>query len=212
MAQRTIHYLFGEIIAEQLNIQNKQRFLLGSILPDAIERSYRSASHFKVKTDTCKYFDFTAFQNQYFDLMRQDDLYFGYYMHLVEDAFYRTFFCSNGFTMPKTKDEVVVLHHDYHILNSYIVSKYHLHNILEGTFSLENEPVCRIAPFHIDAFLQEMAQDFTEQTEGVPVYLTVEILDRYVNTYLPLAIEVAKRIQDGCPVLSAADYCWPANR
>lgn len=212
MAQRTIHYLFGEMISRQIKLKNKQRFLLGSILPDAIERSYRNASHFKVKTDTCKYFDFTAFRNQYFDLIRQDDLYFGYYMHLVEDAFYRIFFCNNGFTMPKTKDEVVVLHHDYHILNSYIVNQYHLHNILEGTFSLKTEPISQIAPFQIDMFLQEMAQDFTEQTDGDPVYLTVDMLDNYVKTYLPLAIEAAKSIQDGYPGLSAADYCWPANR
>ena len=73
MAQRTIHYLFGEKIDQQINLKNKQRFLLGSILPDAIERIDRNASHFKVKTDTCKYFDFTAFRNQYIDLMLQDE-------------------------------------------------------------------------------------------------------------------------------------------
>ena len=212
MAQRTIHYLFGEMISRQIKLKDKQRFLLGSILPDAIDRSYRNASHFKVKTDICKYFDFTAFRNQYFDLMRQDDLYFGYYMHLVEDAFYRTFFFNNGFTMPKTKEEVAVLHHDYNILNAYIVNKYHLRNILEGTFSLDEEPVSQIAPFHIDAFLQEMARDFTEQIEGTPVYVTVDMLDNYVKTYLPLAIEEAKNIQDGCPILNAAEYCWPAKR
>ena len=212
MAQRTIHYLFGEKIAQQINLKNKQRFLLGSILPDAIERIDRNASHFKVKTDTCKYFDFTAFRNQYIDLMLQDDLYLGYYMHLVEDAFYRTFFFKNGFTMPKAKEEVAVLHRDYNILNAYIVNKYHLHNILESTFSLESEPIGQIVPFRIDAFLQEMAQDFTEQIDGIPVYVTVDMLDQYVNTYLPFAIAEAKSIKDGNSVLNAADYCWPANR
>jgi len=35
MAQRTIHYLFGEIFSRQVELKNKNRFLLGSILPDA---------------------------------------------------------------------------------------------------------------------------------------------------------------------------------
>ena len=37
MAQRTIHYLFGEVIANQIELTDKERFLLGSIMPDAIE-------------------------------------------------------------------------------------------------------------------------------------------------------------------------------
>lgn len=35
MAQRTIHYLFGELFAEQIVFKDKNRFWLGSILPDA---------------------------------------------------------------------------------------------------------------------------------------------------------------------------------
>ena len=60
MAQRTVHYLFGEMISDQVKISDKKRFLLGSILPDAIDPSFRNASHFKIKTATHKYFDFVA--------------------------------------------------------------------------------------------------------------------------------------------------------
>ena len=212
MAQRTIHYLFGERIFHQVKLTDKKRFLLGSILPDAIEPAFRNASHFKVKTETHKYFDFEAFRNQYFDLMLHDDLYLGYYLHLVEDAFYRAFFYSDRFTMPRTREEVPILHNDYHILNSYIVQKYNIHNILGNSFSLENEPLCDIAPFLIDEFLCEMAYDFTEQTEGNTVFLTESMLDEYVGAYIPLAIEEVKSIKSGYSSLIAADYAWPANR
>lgn len=212
MAQRTIHYLFGELLFDRAHLSNKERFLLGSILPDAIDVSCRNASHFKVKTGTHKYFDFAAFRNQYFDLMLRDDLYLGYYMHLVEDAFYRAFFYTDRFTMPRTRDEVTILHNDYHILNSCIVRKYRIHNILADTYSLENEPLRHIAPFLIDDFLGEMAHDFTEQTEGKPVYLTEHMLDEYVKTYVPLAIEEVNSIQKGASVLNVADYAWPAKR
>ena len=91
MAQRTVHYLFGEMISKEITLSDKKRFLLGCILPDAIEPACRTASHFKVETNTRKYFDFEAFRNQFFDLILRDDLYLGYYLHLVEDAFYRAF-------------------------------------------------------------------------------------------------------------------------
>ena len=212
MAQRTIHYLFGEMISQQVTLTNKKRFLLGSILPDAIAPSDRNASHFKVKMPTHKFFDFAAFRDQYFDLMRHDDLYLGYYMHLVEDAFYRAFFYTDRFSMPRTKDEVPILHNDYHILNACIVRKYHIQNILEGTFTLEHEPLRHIATFRIDEFLRVMAKDFTEQTEGTPVFLTEDSLDEYINTYLPLAIEEVKSIRSGSSVLTPTDYTWPVKR
>lgn len=208
MAQRTIHYLFGEIIASHVSLSDKQRFLLGSILPDAIEPRDRDASHFKVRTGTHTYFDFEAFRNAYFDLMLRDDLYLGYYIHLVEDAFYRVFLYTDRAVIPRTPEEVRVLHNDYHILNSYIVKKYQLQNKLTYPVSLEAEPIGSIAPFHIDTFLKELANDFTDQTKGSTVYLTESMLDEFVETYLPLAIDEVKSIKNGFSTLSTSDYSW----
>lgn len=212
MAQRTIHYLFGEMIFNQTALTDKKRFLLGSILPDAIDPSCRNASHFKVKTVTHKYFDFEAFRAKYQNHILHDDLYLGYYMHLVEDAFYRAYFYNNRFTMPRTREEVPILHRDYHILNSYIVRKYNIHNILEHSIPLENEPLRDIAPFLTDEFLREMASDFTEQTEGNTVYLTENMLDEYVQAFLPLAIGEVTCVRRGSTILRATDYAWPSKR
>lgn len=212
MAQRTIHYLFGEIISKEIALSDKKRFLLGSILPDAIETSYRNASHYKCKTATHKYFDFEAFRKEYLTLMLHDDLYLGYYMHLVEDAFYRVFFYTDRFNMPRTREEIPALHNDYHILNPYIVRKYDIQNILGSTFSLESEPLCRIAPFYIDNFLSELKYDFIEQASGKTVFLTESMLDEYVETYIPLAIQEVNSIRDGYSSLNVMDYAWPIKR
>ena len=208
MAQRTIHYLFADNIAKHVTISDLHRFLLGSILPDAIEPRDRDASHFKIRSDTHTYFDFIAYRNAFFDLMLRDDLYLGYYMHLVEDAFYRVFLYTGRINMSRTPEEVKVLHNDYHILNSYIVKKYQLQNKLTYPVSLEAEPIGSIAPFHIDTFLKELANDFTEQTKGSTVYLTESMLDEFVETYLPLAIEEVKSIKNGFSTLSTRDYSW----
>ena len=93
MAQRTIHYLFGELISREVELHDKKRFLLGSILPDAyVDLEQRDATHFRVVDETGIYFDFPSFFEKYKKQIQEDDLYLGYYMHLVEDAFYRIFF------------------------------------------------------------------------------------------------------------------------
>ena len=212
MAQRTIHYLFGEIISRHIPFSNKKRFLLGSILPDAIEPANRDTSHFKVETELHKYFDFEAFRLKYTDQIQQDDLYLGYYMHLVEDAFYRSFFYDPRFSMPRTREEVKVLHQDYHILNAYIVRKYQIHNILDPVFSLTNTPICSLTTFLLDPFLKELAHDFTEQVQGQTTFITESMLDQFVERFIPLAIEEVKSMKAGTSILKATDFAWPANR
>jgi len=212
MAHRTLHYLFGTIISNNIELANKERFLLGSVMPDAIEVCDRDKSHFKVKTDTLVYLDFEAYRNRFFDLMQRDDLYLGYYMHLVEDAFYRVFIYQDRFTMPRTREEVKFLHNDYHILNSYIVNKYNIHNILEKGINLEHEPIGSIANFLIGEFLDEMSDDFTEQTKGTTVFLTENMLDEFIETYIPLAMKEIKSLKNGESALRTSDYTWRRKR
>ena len=212
MAQRTIHYLFGEMISRQTQIRDKKRFLLGSILPDAIDTANRNLSHFKIETDTHKYFDFESFRNRYFQQILQDDLYLGYYMHLVEDAFYRDFFYNSSLPMPRVREEVKYLHQDYHILNAYIVQKYQLKNILGTSFPLSNTPILDLTTFFIDPFLAELSHDFIEQTQGQTTFLTEALLDQFIARFLPLAIEEVDSVQKGTSLLKATDFAWPANR
>lgn len=208
MAQRTIHYVFGKMIGEELSLENQERFLLGSIMPDAIEGPDRDKSHFKVRTEFHTYFDFEAFRARFLDKMLSDDLYMGYYVHLVEDAFYRVYFRKYGFPMPSAPEEVKRRHHDYHILNSYVVEKYGIRNILHRDIISADEPIRSIAKFRIPQFLDEMAGDFTEQTTGETVFLTEAMVDQFIETYAPLAVEEVKRLKSGLPGLQVKNYLW----
>ena len=93
MAQRTIHYLFAELISREIPVGEKNRFLLGSVLPDAFsDVPQRQITHFKRSLPGNRtIFDFDAFKKKFGTLMRRDSLYLGYYLHLLEDAFYRQF-------------------------------------------------------------------------------------------------------------------------
>ena len=215
MAQRTIHLLLGKIMLEQVKIKNPDRFLLGNVLPDAIESlSLRNTSHFikELEQEDKWYFDLYGFREQYGDLMVVDDLYLGYYMHLVEDAFYRDFFYNGHCSMPRTREEVPLLHQDYHILNSYIVQKYQLQNILDLAIPLKDTPLLDLTAFFVDEFLTELSHDFTEQIQGKTTFLTESLLDQFIEHFLPLAIEEAKSIRNGASILKVTDFTWPAKR
>ncbi len=209
MAQRTIHYLFGDILSKHVDIRNKKRFLVGSILPDAYARPFdRDNTHYKVKTEQAVFFDFNKFREQFYDLILADDLYLGYYMHLVEDAFYRQFIYGGDYVMPSNKDEVPLLHSDYHILNSYIVKKYGLKNILEPFENIDNQAINGIAEFIINDFIEDMSGDFTEQTTGKTHFLTEAMVDSFVDKYIPLAKKEIESIMQGHFILQACDYAW----
>lgn len=213
MAQRTIHYVFGEVFSKHINLKDKNRFLLGSVMPDAYADVFdRDRTHYIIKTENQVYFDFCVFREQYHNLILNDDLYLGYYMHLVEDAFYRQFIYNERFKMPHSREEVTILHNDYHILNSYIVSKYNICNSLKTPINLEQEPISKIATFKINEFIEDMSYDFKEQTIGVTYFLTENMVDEFIDKYVPLGLEELQHIQSGTYTLQALDYAWTRER
>lgn len=209
MAQRTIHYLFGELFSQQIEIKDKQRFLLGNVLPDAYANgSDRDKTHYIVKTDTQVYFDFSKFRDEYDVLIRSDDLYLGYYMHLVEDAFYRQFLYSDRVIRPRNPEEVTMLHNDYHILNSHIVNQYQLQNTLIYPIDIKSETINNIAEFRVGEFLQDMSCDFADQATGTTRLLTEDLLDEFIEEYVSLGLQELQRVRSGSTLLRPIDFAW----
>jgi len=167
VAQRLIHYLFGEIIAGEILLKDKKRFLMGSILPDAASAGDRDRAHFKTMTDSHVYYDFEAFRNRYRERMAQDDLYLGYYMHLVEDAFYRAFIYSGRFRMPRSPEEVQILHEDYRALNAHIVDRYGVTNLLGNDADTEIRSLSEIAAFPCAIFWMTWRTILPQKSKGI---------------------------------------------
>ena len=213
VAQRTIHYLFAEIISQQVDLKNKNRFLLGSVLPDAYcDVKDRDVTHFMVREEHGKYVDFQAFLERYYDQIQKDDLYLGYYIHLVEDAFYRNLFHNKYRKTPHSMEEVKRLHTDYHILNAYIVKKYGLQNELDTTDDLPEEIFHEIADFRVKEFLAEMAEDFREDIAGETYYITEKMVDEFVEDYLSLALQEIESVKEGKSCLKVEDFVWGRKR
>ena len=214
MAQRTIHLLLGKIMLENVNIKNRNRFLLGSVIPDAIESlSMRNTTHFiKELEDEGKwYFDLYGFRERYEELMKTDDLYLGYYMHLVEDTLYRNFlyrdyqFASHF----KTEEEIKTLHNDYRLLNMHIVKQFGLKNTIERPVNFERERINEVVPFCLDVFLEEMDKDFLPFDNGTTtVLLTENLLDEFIEKYAMLCVTELVAVKKGEKYLNPFTYIW----
>ena len=93
MAQRLIHYLLGEIFSEEIELKNKKRFLLGSIMPDAyMNLKDRDKTHFANRTEETTYFDLTYLGRSLTGRLMKIACILAYYMHLVEDDFLQTIY------------------------------------------------------------------------------------------------------------------------
>lgn len=214
MAQYTLHLAMAKLIAEKVNIKNENRFALGQVLPDAVcDRENRDKSHYIVSLDNGKSvaYDFEQFASTYNERIINDELYLGYYMHLVEDAFYRKLLYRDyGLRdVGRYPEKVAVLHNDYHLINRYLVGKYRLKNelIIPGDF--EREEIYRIAGFgDLEIYMKERQQDFHESIAGTTVYFTEDMADEYIEKYLSPCVEEIRAVRSGKKVLKTKDYKW----
>ena len=213
MAQRTIHYLIGEELLG-LGVRDAARFRVGNLLPDAIEDlGFRNLTHYQrhviVEGRSALLSDFERFRRDFAPLVETDGLYLGYYMHLVEDVCYRRFWKEAAFA-PRhmSRENVAILHRDYHLLNYYIVSRYGLRDELVMPEGFASEPVNRIYPFLLEQFLAEAREDFTEHPEGKTHFLTEELLERFFAEALPVCREALRRILAGEEPLDPCDLNW----
>ena len=209
MAQRTVHYVFGLRLAEACGIRDVPRFLLGSLLPDAIgSKEDRDITHFAFRgSDGTRYYQFDRFRFEFAAEM-SDPLYLGYYMHLVEDSFYRAF-CHEDYQLYFIKDEAVrALHRDYHLLNPWLVRRYALENRLKIPSDFHTETLASIAGFDLTKLQADLAQDFTEQPTGDFTYLSPAMMEEFIERYLPQAEAELRAVLEGRELLHAVDFAW----
>ena len=193
-------------------LRDRKRFLLGCILPDAFDGlDQRALTHFTNRSiPGYMFFDFDAFRERFGAKMAEDELYLGYYMHLVEDNFYRVFFRERvGVAIDNQKPEQVRrLHLDYTLLNAYLVSHYGLYSEVERPTDFEAEPLNALARFDLDAFLAQFEGDFVRQVEGESCYLTETILEEFLAVYYEPCLRELRTVQRGERGLIARDMAW----
>ena len=51
-----------------------------------------------------------------------------------------------------------------------------------------------------------------EHPLGQTTFITAQMLDQFVDRFVPMAVEEVKSIKNGTSILNAADFAWPAKR
>ena len=164
MASSMIHLAVVQEMMKEVSFRDIARLRLGVILPDgAVEGN----SHLKKKIcENTRYtYDLEIFREQYGAYMKKDDLYLGYYLHLIQDMLYRRFLYGEHGWNSSIPGNVEKLHRDYEILNGYVAEKYGLSREMVQEIDLADEPLAQLAEFDAKGLAEEVRGEFAPMEE-----------------------------------------------
>ena len=211
MASRILHLAVLEEMMKQVKVSDKNRFRLGCIMPDAYNPAVSKAdSHLKIFVcgKSKKTYDLDRFLSMFEQEMKADDLYRGYYLHLIQDLVFRELMYDKYKWNPTIPGNVERLHQDYHRINPYIITKYGLTKDIRLIDGLEKERIYSLYPFQVKSFLQDMENDFTDICEGEYYFFTKEMADEFVECAAGTCIRELSALEEGRHYVDAYERAW----
>ena len=193
MASSIIHYAISCELIKRRHFNNPDRLKLGSIL---VDYGYNGNSHMKISVagGHKKTYDLNGYRSVYGELMKKDDLYLGYYLHLIQDIIYRHFVYDKYHWNPLIPGNVEKLHRDYAIGNYYVVRKYGLSNEVSIPTDFDKEPINRICQFNLDGLVQNMNSYFVPINDDDIFFFTKEMTDEYIEEAVDYCIREVDNI------------------
>lgn len=209
MASRIIHLAITNELIKKYSFKDPARLKLGSILPDACAPGRTTEeSHLKIKRcgATKKTYDLTWYRNRFGQKMQEDDLYLGYYLHLIQDILFRYFMYEMHHWDSKTPGNVDRLHNDYSLINTYVVRQYHLTDDIIVPADFEQESIYEIYPFDTRNFVDEVKGDFLPYCQGELFFFTEELADAFIHTAIDACVKELETFWAGKVGLD--EYLW----
>lgn len=168
MPSRMIHYLIAEKVAEQMTIENKNRFKLGSLCPDMScrEDESKKRTHYLEIHEDKKGGNWMTFISKYGNKMKQDELYLGILCHLITDmVWFHEIMETQIRSKVKSREEFEVMHQkgyvDFHRLNYILQNEFGLVYNLKEDRDIELEG---LHPELYDEVTWGLYQDFFEES------------------------------------------------
>ena len=140
--------------------------------------------------------------------MLKDDLYLGYYLHLVQDVLYRHYVYDRYHWDPTAPGNVERLHKDYKIINRYVIDKYGLMNDLIVPDRFEDEAINQISAFDTEGLMQNMNSYFLPVDEEPIFFFTKEMSDEFIEEAVEFCAEEVKKIRNGERGIDMLTYAW----
>lgn len=211
MASRIIHYAISEILLKTIEFKDINRLKTGVLLPDAPNKpcvSYNS--HFKYYTlpGVEKTYDLTAFREMFKEKILTDDLYLGYYLHLVQDMVYRNFVYEDYKWNPREAGNVERLHNDYTLINAFVIEKYSLKNDLQNIDNFETEEIQKMFLFDIPKLSTDFSNDFNNKSSGEIFFFTPEMTVEYIERAVRVCVNEILALRNNRPLIDEKEYAW----
>lgn len=209
MASSIIHYAITCELIKRRQFNNPDRLKLGSILVDP---GYNGNSHMKISVagGHKNTYDLDGYKSIYGELMKQDDLYLGYYLHLIQDILYRHLVYDKYHWNPLIPGNVEKLHRDYAIGNFYVVQKYNLKNEVTIPADFDKEPINQVCSFDLEGLVQNMNSYFEPSEEDDIFFFTKEMADEYIAEAVGYCIQELDNLE--CQNAGTDGYLSAWNR
>ena len=207
MASSIIHLAVTCELIKRFEFSNTDRLKFGSILPDAGQGKAGHLNKF-IWGRNKKSYDFEFFRNQYEERMKSDDLYLGYYLHLVQDSLYRQFVYDRYHWNPMLPGNVERLHKDYQIVNQYIISRYSLKNDIVIPDGFDNEDLNQISSFDTAGLIKKLEEYFLPVEEEPVFFFTKEMSDEFIGEALAFCHKEVEKLRRGEAGIDMLEYAW----
>lgn len=208
MASSMIHLAITNQIINDLQIKDLERLRLGCILPDG---AIHGNGHLKIRVynETRSTYDFESFRERFGERMKSDDLYLGYYLHLVQDVFYRYFVYSEHNWDPLPPGNVEKLHRDYELTNEYVAKKYHLDPDMIQPLDLSGEPILTVAEFNVRQFAANIRKQFQPVNSNEECFFfTRDMADDFIERAAKLCRKELSDLAEGKEAMNSLEWSW----
>ena len=213
MASRLIHYIIANQIVNETKIDNINRFLLGSLLPDLSSHddgSYDNA-HFgeRLITKNIKGINWITYEKKYWNKMKEDSLYLGYYCHLIMDCLWFSM-VVDPYVRKGQKSEREQLYQkgyrDYWRLNYILTREFSLKHQLCVDEDINIQEInCKQISNLVDTLKLDIECKDYASKEDMELY-PYEVIEQYIK----FATEVCKKelfaFENGEEHISPVDY------
>ncbi len=209
MASRIMHLAIANEIFKEIEIKDKNRFLFGSVLPDAYAQGFSKVhSHLVKKTDRTTTYRLSFFRELYKENIENDEMYMGYYIHLIQDLLFRHFVYDDYKWAPVPEGNIQKLHNDYGLLNSYIIDKYGISDNLIIPDDISKEAITNISEFDMKRLKENLKNDFFHDCSGQLFFFTEKMADDYIKKATGVCITEIKAMSKGKYIINETAYAW----
>ena len=215
MASSIVHLAITNELTKVIDFSDSARLKFGAVVVDAgAGGNQYGNTHMKifVEDGKKKTYNLDRYREMFGERMLTDDLYLGYYLHLVQDALYRHYVYDIHHWNPRIPGNVDRLHKDYEILNQYVINKYRLTNDLTVPDGFEDEDLNQLGAFDTEQLLRNMNAFFSPVEEEPIFFFTKEMCDEFIGEAVLFCTEEVKKLRDGKPGIDMLEYAWNSGQ